>query len=311
MCGPRLARPRGYLAGPNGVVTIPNFSDKDVTVDGECRTQWFNVNNQSGSDHTASVTVESGGSGSLILNELNDSEFIRSEANVLYFAEEVRSFALQYSPAFPTIAAQENFACNVNLGSTCNAYYNGNSINFYSAGGGCNNTGFSTVVHHEYGHHLVSVAGSGQGEYGEGVGDCVGVLITGDPRLGIGFNAGNCTSGIRNADNTCQFSKGGCSSCGSAIHACGQLISGMLWDVREGFINAGESVGQVNSIFINSILVHNGSAIDQNIVVDWLVLDDDDSTIFNGTPHFALIDAACAAHGLPAPEVIWQVPTAL
>ena len=291
-----------YFAGANGVVTIPNFSGGEVTVQGECRTKWFNVNNSAGSDHVAEVIVEDGGSATLLLNAANDSELTRAEANVVFYAEEVRSFALRYSPDFPTIAEQENFACNVNLSSTCNAYYDGNSINFYSAGGSCNNTGFSTVVHHEYGHHLVNVAGSGQGEYGEGVGDCVGILITGDPRLGVGFYAGDCENGIRNADNTCQFSTD-CSSCGSAIHACGQLISGMLWDVREGFIAAGESVDLVNSIFINSIPLHNGSAIDENIVVDWLVLDDDDSTIYNGTPHFAVIDSACAAHGLPAPEV--------
>ena len=30
------------------------------------------------------------------------------------------------------------------------------------------------MVHHEYGHHLVNVGGSGQGQYGEGMSDVMG-----------------------------------------------------------------------------------------------------------------------------------------
>ena len=74
------------------------------------------------------------------------------------------------------IANQTAFTVNVNIGSNCNAFYNGSSINFYTSGGGCNNTAFSDVVHHEYGHHLVNVGGSGQGAYGEGQSDVMGGL---------------------------------------------------------------------------------------------------------------------------------------
>lgn len=293
-----------YIAAANGVVTIPNFGNNSVLVEGECRTKWFNVNNVAGSDLSASVTIESGGNGALVLNQQGSDELVQAQADVLYYAEEVRRFTLDYSLAFPTIGNQENFTCNANIESTCNAYYDGASINFYQAGGACNNTGFGTVVHHEYGHHLVNVAGSGQGEYGEGAGDIMGVLISGDSRLAAGFYAGDCNNGLRNADNNCQYSASSCSSCGSQIHSCGQLISGMIWDVREEFISSGISEQVLNSIFINSILVHNGSSIDEQIVIDWLTLDDDDSSIFNGTPHYGLINNGCSLHGLPAPEVL-------
>jgi hypothetical protein len=129
------------------------------------------------------------------------------------------------------------------------------------------------------------------------------MLITGEPRLGIGFYSDDCENGIRNADNNCQYLGSGCSSCGSAIHSCGQLLSGMLWDVRGNFIDADVSLDVVNSIFVNSILLHNGSAIDENIPIDWLTLDDDDATILNGTPNYALINNACSDHGLPGPDI--------
>ena len=117
-------------------------------------------------------------------------------------------------PSYPTINNQQNFTVNTGVSGSCNAFYDGSSINHYNAGGGCANTAFDVIVHHEYGHHLVNVAGSGQGQYGEGAGDCVGVLITGDSRLAVGFFLNDCNNGIRNANNNCTFSSSGCSSCG-------------------------------------------------------------------------------------------------
>jgi hypothetical protein len=44
---------------------------------------------------------------------------------------------------------------NVNLNNTCNAFWNGSSINFYRSGGGCRNTGeIAGVFDHEWGHGL-------------------------------------------------------------------------------------------------------------------------------------------------------------
>ena len=232
-------------------------------------------------------------------------ELVQAQTTATYHAEVVRNFTLSRSGNYPVIANQQNFQCNVNHNSTCNAYYDGNSINFYASGEGCWNTAFDTVVHHEYGHHLVNVAGSGQGAYGEGAGDTMGMLITGDSRLGVGFYANNCGNGIRNANNSCQYSAGGCSTCGSAIHSCGQLLSGMVWDIRDGFIAAGLGTERVESIFINSMPLHDGTAIDQSVVIDWLTLDDDDGSILNGTPHYGIIDEGVRQHGLAAPRFWW------
>jgi len=99
---------------------------------------------------------------------------------------------------------ENEFPVNVNIASYCNAYYDYESINFFRAGGGCPNTAFSTVIHHEYGHHLVAMAGSGQGQYGEGMGDVMGVLITDDPGLAYGFY-GDCDAPLRNASNDIQY----------------------------------------------------------------------------------------------------------
>ncbi|HEY7409347.1 MAG TPA: hypothetical protein VII13_01315 [Vicinamibacteria bacterium] len=50
---------------------------------------------------------------------------------------------------------QNRLTTNVNLNQTCNAFWNGVSINFYRSGGGCRNTGeLAGVFDHEWGHGL-------------------------------------------------------------------------------------------------------------------------------------------------------------
>ncbi|HEX7185392.1 MAG TPA: endopeptidase [Thermoanaerobaculia bacterium] len=50
---------------------------------------------------------------------------------------------------------QARLTTNVNLNNTCNAFWNGSSINFYRSGGGCRNTGeIAGVFDHEWGHGL-------------------------------------------------------------------------------------------------------------------------------------------------------------
>ncbi|MEE2895387.1 MAG: hypothetical protein VX726_06540 [Planctomycetota bacterium] len=308
-CGPESASPLPharvtvggsvYTADRNGVVTIPNGSGS-VTVNAESRTRWFNCD---GGQEDVSTTIPDGGSGMITINQSNSNDTSRARSNAVYFAEEVRNFTLDQMPNFPTIGTQQNFTINTGVSGSCNAFYNGSSINFYNAGGGCANTTFDVIVHHEYGHHLVDRAGSGQGQYGEGAGDSVGVLITGDPRLAVGFYQNQCSSGIRNADNNCTFSASGCSSCGSAIHTCGQLLSGMVWEVREQLIAAGKPVGIIDSLFINSMPLHNGTSINSNITIDWLTLDDDNGNINDGTPNYIQINAGCTIKGVPGPDL--------
>jgi hypothetical protein len=50
---------------------------------------------------------------------------------------------------------QSQLTANVNIVSTCNAFWNGATVNFYRSGGGCRNTGeIAAVFDHEWGHGL-------------------------------------------------------------------------------------------------------------------------------------------------------------
>ncbi len=290
-------------ADVNGSFTHP-YSGGGTSFGGVIGGQWFSVNNQAGSEATA---YGSGGSGDSVTITYNTSptELVTAQTNAYKEANLIRDMVLDMNPSYPTITSQTGWPINVNLNDTCNAYYDYSSINFYQAGGSCNNTAFSVIVHHEYGHHLVACAGSGQGEYGEGMGDIMGVVLTGDSELARGFYSSDCNNGIRTADNSCQYSASSCSSCGSQIHACGQLISGCVWDTWVALEASNPLNAQqiIRGLSVNSILMHSGTAINDAIAIDFVTLDDDDGNIDNGSPHYFEIAEGFGLHDLDVPEL--------
>ena len=308
--GADVCEPESSMGMPYALVTLngnsayaDEYGNYSIPGDGNLTSKlegrWFNVNNNSGSD--ASITQNTLNP-NVVHNASNSSESVRAQVNGYLQSNVVRDFTLLYAPSFPTIGSQTSFPVNTGVSGTCNAFYDYSSINFYNSGNGCSNTAFSVIVHHEYGHHLVAVAGSGQGMYGEGMGDVLGVLITGDNQLARGFYSNDCVNGIRNADNNHQY------PCSGGIHDCGQLISGCVWDALEAMEASypGQSVDIIAPLAINSIMMHSGSGITPSITTDWLVLDDDDGDLDNGTPHSPEILAGFGMHNMddwPPPPV--------
>jgi len=151
---------------------------------------------------------------------------------------------------------------NVNLNQTCNAYWNGSSVNFFKSGGGCANTGeLPTVFLHEVGHGLDSNDGgpSSDNGTGESYGDTNGFLMTHDSCVGTGFftNGSKCSgygdactscTGIRDVDyakhssgtahTPLNFTKPNCPTssnykgpCGREGHCESYPLSEAMWDL--------------------------------------------------------------------------------
>jgi hypothetical protein len=288
-------------ANSGGRFVIPNSGSSQVTVESQLRGLWFAVANQAGSNSVLYDTVIPPGPANFMHNNPNTSEYVRAEVNGYLQANVVRGFALKYNPSYPGLQ-QSEFPVNVNSNNATycpgNAWYDGSSITFCRAGGGYPNTAWSTVIHHEYGHHLVAMAGSGQNEYGEGMGDVMGVLITDDPGIGYGFE-GSCSTPLRNADNTIQY------PCSGEIHYCGQLLSGCVWSTRNELLITNPTTYRdiISNLAVNAMLLHTGGGIDPSITIDYLTLDDDNGNIYDGTPHYSEIDAGFSAHNMDAPEL--------
>ena len=294
-----------YYGDINGNITVPNAASANISITSTMLTagRYFNVNDVAATTESSITQSSTGGALDFLHNSANTDESDRAEVNAYLQANKVRDYLLAYNPTFPTIANQVSWPINVQVTGTCNAFYDGASINFYPAGGGCNNTAFGPVVHHEYGHHIVQMAGSGQGAYGEGYGDVMGVLVTDESLLAVGFQV--CSTGIRNANNTVQYSATGCSSAGTEIHACGTLLSGCVWSVRTNLLASDPLTYRalVSNLAIDSVLLHTGTTIAGDITIDFLTLDDNDADITNGTPHYNQINSGFSAHGLPGPAL--------
>lgn len=90
---------------------------------------------------------------------------------------------------------------NMNIDDTCNAYWDGSSLNFFKSGSGCSNTGeIAAVFLHEYGHGMDTNTGGSASEMGSGeaVGDTFAFLETRDACIGNNFQPGvpcaNCAA---------------------------------------------------------------------------------------------------------------------
>jgi hypothetical protein len=295
----RYTDPRGAFELINPI--RPPFP---VTVD--LRGLWFRVRDFAGADLAVTSVADGPGPVELLLNAQN-TETVRAQVTAYVAANEVRDFVIRHNPAFPGLYQPLPIVVN-RTDSVCpgNAWYDfgDQSLNFCRAGEEHPNTAWPSVVYHEYGHHLVQMSPSGQGPYGEGIGDAMSLLMLDDPRLAVGY-WGPCDEPLRTADNDCQFHPVGCSTCGISIHSCAQLLSGCIWSLRNELLAVDPAGGldTLAALVINSILVHTGATITDDIAIDFLTLDDDNANILDGTPHYHPIANAFGAHGLDAPFV--------
>ncbi|MBN1207687.1 MAG: endopeptidase [Myxococcaceae bacterium] len=84
---------------------------------------------------------------------------------------------------------QGQLPATVNIASTCNAYWNGTSVNFYRSGGGCRNTGeIGAVFDHEWGHGIDDFDANGTlSNSSEGYADIAAIYRLQTSCVGHGF----------------------------------------------------------------------------------------------------------------------------
>jgi hypothetical protein len=84
---------------------------------------------------------------------------------------------------------QSQLDVNVNINQTCNAFWNGVTINFYRSGGGCRNTGeIAAIFDHEWGHGLDDFdAGGALSNSSEAYADIAAIYRLNASCVGYGF----------------------------------------------------------------------------------------------------------------------------
>lgn len=193
----------------------------------------------------------------------------------------------------PTIA-------NVNIENSCNAFFDGESINFFQASDRCQNTGLvEDVVFHEFGHALhtaeiIEGVGSFDGALSEGASDFLAASISNDPAMGRGFFYTD--EPLRHLDP--QGIEATWPRDIGEIHKTGIIFGGLFWDMRKGMIaKLGAEAGEraVNKLFV--AVLRRASSIPTSMV-EALAADDDDGDLTNGTPNECVIRDAYGRHGL-------------
>ena len=268
--------------------------------------QWTRIVDTVTGTAILSASVDSLFSSTITLNQ-TPSQFTTAQANAFIHSTLTRNFIRDRAPSFPglntLLPARVNLitASNINF---CNAFYDGSSTNYFQFGGGCNNTAFSTVVAHEYGHHIVNELNLAQGAFGEGFADSVAMLLYDTGIVGENFT----TSGgaIRNPQTANrQFP---CTS--TAIHTCGQILGGSIREIRRNLIatsNTALSLEYSRQLFVDwSQITLGGQGINSahpTTAIEILTMDDDDAVLLDGTPNYCQISAAFAEHGIVSPSL--------
>jgi len=283
----------------NGNFSINVGNSNPVSVTATYAGPYCRVYNQAGASHSTTTSFTPGVPGSMTMNT-GQTEYVTSEASCYDSVLDLRTWLKSIDPA--DTHADFQVRTNANLNATCNAYYDGYSINMYRAGGGCNNTGFSTIVAHEEGHWMNSLYGSGNGSdgFGEGNADVFSMYVYDVADVGVGF----FTSGgiIRTGNNNRQFCGDSNGGCYGQVHADGEVLMGALWKVRERLNNSlGNTAGDLtaDTLFVAWMNAYNDGQIKTVIEEHWLTLDDNDGNILNGTPNYADIDGGFRQQGFP------------
>jgi hypothetical protein len=179
----------------------------------------------------------------------------------------------------------------VNHARNCNAFWNGSSINFFTAGNGCNNSGrIFDVIAHEWGHGFDQNApgGAQDGALGEFIGDLISFVQTKSPLLAPNF----FTNGkpVRDLDDP-RF------QCFDPevrqVHDAGQLLGALMFDVMTDLEAAGVTGEHLKRLMLRPIAIGQTRTEWYSAI---LAVDDDDGDLTNGTPHECLIYRQYKAH---------------
>ncbi len=253
------------------------------------------VFNQAGPDSTATFTIAPQGT---VVWDMRNDELVDAEITAYVHTQIVKAFARVVAPELPFLDVQQ--VVNVNINESCNAFSDGNTINFFQESPQCANTArLPDVVYHEYGHSLhansvIEGVGFFNSAHSEGLSDFLAASITGDPAMARGFFQSNAPLRHLNpADDEYHWPEdiGG-------PHTTGLIFGGAMWDLRTLLIQKlGETEGAALSTRLWYATLERASDI-PSTYVEVLLEDDDDGNLANGTPNACDINAAFGPHGL-------------
>lgn len=291
----------------NGNYVIANPGSSAVTVTSNLSAgQWVNVNPNGVAELSVSGGVTPPGPGNFVFNAGSSDQANVAQVNAFIHTTLTHDYIKDRAPSFTGLDIV--IPANTGVSGSCNAFFTtsgGPSINFYNSGGSCNNTSFSTVIAHEYGHFIVNRLGLSQNAFGEGFGDVMAIMMYDTGIVGQGFQ----TSGgaVRNPGAANQQYP--CTA--GAIHNCGQILGGTWYELTELFqSHYGTATGLSNAQNLNvgwAMITVGGSGTFDSAhpatAIEVLTIDDTNGNLNDGTPNYSRICNAFGQHGISCPAL--------
>lgn len=229
------------------------------------------------------------------------------ESSAFYHVSIVHDYMKTKFPSFTGLDSP--LETNVDVAGSCNAFYDGASINFFQEGAGCNSFArVADVVYHEYGHAINGRYYSAQssffqnGAMNEGYADIWAMGITDNPILGQGNSQSLPNDYIRRYDIDPKIYP---QDILGEVHADGEIIAGAWWDLALNFGDLQQMMDLFAATFDATISGPNGNEgeLFVDVLVEALQVDDSpanggDNDITNGTPNDLDIVNAFDAHGI-------------
>lgn len=292
-----------FYTDANGFVNVTVPLNQAYTITSNIKGLWGDSNNNPPTGTDASFSA-SGSPGVPLDIHWTDSNSTSAERDAYFFVDKTHTWIKTLDPGYTGM----DFVCPANVNrtdGTCNAFWNGGSVNFYAAGGGCNNTGnISTVIEHEYGHGITQFTYSPSAPptssgMGEGFSDVVSNTMENDAIVGRGFNNGG--GYIRNAENLRQYPA---TECGGEVHCLGEVLMGALWKTRKNFVTTyGYATGVANYESRMRTAWETKQYSVPNYLTRYLMADDNNADLADGTPNWYDICDAFALHNVNCPAI--------
>ncbi len=258
------------------------------------------IADKSGSPVTFAISENSDKSWSIKYNDIslvksNDRQMAQIMA--YYHATEIHALAQSYLPNLSWLKSSVPVNVNIKVSAygSCNAYWDGSSLNFFTGLNSCANTALlSDVIYHEWGHGLDhNTGGISDAAFSEGFGDIMAMVMNRSADLGIGFYTYNM-----NASRELETNKIYPTHRSYDPHKEGLIIASTFWDLYKELVNVyGENIGHELLTKFAFLMISSAKKY-TDVYNVLLAIDDDDGNLANGTPNMCLINKVFTLHGL-------------
>jgi subtilisin-like proprotein convertase family protein len=287
-----------YLQNGDQVIETGREGNFDASSERELKIEGFHGPFVEVRPNTAEPVVSSGvfSGGSWLIQYQSDGTQERWEDQgiaqpmAFYHGMKVRDFVKRF---IQIDWLDKKLPIETNYASNCNAFWNGTSINLLNAGGDCAHSGLiADVIYHEWGHGLDhNIGGIADVAFSEGIGDVTSMLMTFSNILAPNFFLDG--GGVRDLEPNKIYPDDR-----GEVHAEGLIIGTTLYDLFKTFKSIyGDLRGRdmLASLFFKSLFTSTNYT---DLYEAFLVIDDDDGDLSNGTPNKCIFNVEFSNHGL-------------